>query len=304
MRKFIYLIITLVILSKQGLAQQRPHFSQYMFSGLVINPAYAGADEALSATFIDRRQWRGLEGAPTTQTLALHALTKRKKVGLGLLVSYDKIGIHSNLSAQLNYAYHLKVSAGGILSFGLQGGIMHLKADYASLVTPRSPDPKLTNYFLNEVYASFGTGIFYRTKNWQIGFSLPELLPHANAINDTTSVSFKTINAFAFIRYRAQLNPDWTLEPALLVKRYGQLPISFESTVATTYKQVLTIGGMYRLQESIGLLLRAKFTPQLNGGYSYDYPIRSAINSNAVSHEVMLQYKFSFDKSGVKSPRL
>jgi type IX secretion system PorP/SprF family membrane protein len=304
MKKAILFCIILIVLSNEGWTQQQPHFSQYMFSGLVINPAYAGADEALSATFIDRRQWRGLEGAPTTQTLALHALTKRKKVGLGILVSHDKIGIHNNTSAHLNYAYHIKVSKTGVLSLGLQGGIIHLKADYASLVNSGSPDPKMANYFLNEVYASFGTGIYYRSKKWQVGFSLPELLPKANAINDTSSVSFKTINTFALIRYRADLNPDWTLEPALLVKRYGSLPVSFESTLATTYKQVLTLGGTYRWRESLGLILRTKFTPQLNAGYAYDYPLSANARSNTVSHEIMLQYKFSFDKSGIKSPRL
>jgi len=304
MKKATFLLLTLIVLSEVGWTQQHPHFTQYMFSGLVINPAYAGVDDALSATFIDRRQWRGLEGAPTTQTLALHALTKRKKVGLGFLVSYDRIGVHNNLSAQLNYAYHLKVSPNGILSFGLQGGIMHLKADYASLVNTGSPDPKMTTYFLNEVYASFGTGIYYRNKKWQVGFSLPELLPRANYINDTTSLSFKTINAFALIRYRAELNNDWTLEPALLLKRYGSLPVSFESTLATTYKHVLTLGATYRLRESIGMMLRTKFTPQLNAGYAYDYPLQLNPRLGAVSHEVMLQYKFSFDKSGIKSPRL
>ncbi len=285
-------------------AQQQPHFSQYMFSGLVINPAYAGADEVLSATFIDRRQWRGVEGAPTTQTLALHALTKRKRVGLGLLLSHDKIGVHNNTSAQVNYAYHVKLSSSGILSFGLQGGLIHLKADYASLVNAISPDPKLANYYLNEVYASVGTGIYFRNKKWQMGFSVPELLPRTNLINDSTTLTFKTVNAFGLIRYTANMNANWTLEPALLLKRYGNVPVSFESTLATTYKQVLTMGVTYRLQESVGLMLRTKFTPQFNAGYTYDYPLQLNTRTNAVSHEVMLQYQFSFDKRGIKSPRI
>jgi type IX secretion system PorP/SprF family membrane protein len=303
MKKILSLVLSLLG-SWPILAQQQPHFSQYMFSGLVINPAYAGADEVLSATFIDRRQWRGIDGAPTTQTLALHALTKRKRVGLGLLLSHDRIGVHANTSVQLNYAYHLKLSSDAILSFGLQGGLIHLKADYGSLVNSGSPDPKMANYFLNEVYASFGSGVYYRNKKWQVGFSVPELLPRANAINDTTSLTFKTVNAFGLIRYKADLTPNWTLEPAILVKRYGTLPVSFESTMASTYKHVLTLGATYRWRESIGMLLRTKFTPQLNAGYSYDYPLQLNTRINAVSHEVMLQYLFSFDQRGVKSPRL
>ncbi|MBX2898918.1 MAG: type IX secretion system membrane protein PorP/SprF [Cyclobacteriaceae bacterium] len=284
--------------------QQQPHFTQYLFSGLVINPAYAGADEVLSATFIDRHQWLGLEGAPNTQTLALHALTKRKRVGLGLLVSRDEIGVHQNLSAQFSYAYHLPVSRQGILSFGLQGGVLHLRADYNKLVSNSAPDPRLAGYFLNEIYASVGTGIYFRNKKLELGFSTPELLPKASAINDSTTLNFKNLNAFAFARYHLDLSPAWVLEPGLLLKRYGNLPVSFENTWAITFKEVLTTGLTYRLRESVGLLMRAKLTAQFNMGYAYDYPLPANLRSFSPSHEIMLQYRFSYNQSGIKSPRL
>ncbi|MFM8912596.1 MAG: PorP/SprF family type IX secretion system membrane protein [Flammeovirgaceae bacterium] len=146
MRCFAILGVLLLTLLRSE-AQQQPHFSQYMFSGLVINPAYAGADEVLSATFINRHQWLGIEGAPTTQTLALHALTKRKKVGLGLLISHDRIGVHKNTTAQLSYAYHVRLSSNHTLSFGLQAGLVQLIADYASLANT-TPDPKLARSHL------------------------------------------------------------------------------------------------------------------------------------------------------------
>src|SRR5258708_29914263 len=104
-----------------------------MFSGLVINPAYAGADEKLSLTFINRNQWSGIEGAPTTQTLSAHTLFKKKQFGLGFLLVNDQIGVHRNVNASVSYAYHIQTGDQSYLSMGLQAGVKSFKADYASL---------------------------------------------------------------------------------------------------------------------------------------------------------------------------
>src|SRR5688572_2358374 len=89
-------------------AQQRFQFSQYMFNGLVLNPAYCGADESLSLTFYNRSQWGKVDGAPKTQTLSAHNLF-RKKVGLGLMLINDEVGVHQNYSISASTAYHLQV---------------------------------------------------------------------------------------------------------------------------------------------------------------------------------------------------
>src|SRR5687768_7415267 len=93
------LTMTMITLSSTLFAQQRVQFTQYMFNGLVINPAYAGADEALSMTFIQRSQWAGVDNAPETQTLSAHTLFGKRRIGLGLTLINDKIGVHKSLNA-------------------------------------------------------------------------------------------------------------------------------------------------------------------------------------------------------------
>src|SRR5258708_7244122 len=116
-------------------AQQKVQFTQYMFNGLVINPAYAGADEKLSLTFINRNQWNGIEGAPTTQTLSAHTLFKKKQFGIGFLLVNDQIGIHRNVNAGVSYAYHIQTRDQSYLSMCLQAGGKSLWADYSLLST-------------------------------------------------------------------------------------------------------------------------------------------------------------------------
>ena len=74
------ILIALLVLVLPSFGQQDPLFSQYMFNPLIINPAYAGSREALSATILHRSQWVGFDGAPTTQTLGVHAPLRKKKV--------------------------------------------------------------------------------------------------------------------------------------------------------------------------------------------------------------------------------
>lgn len=287
-----------------GNAQQNPHYTQYMFSGLVINPAYAGVDEALSAMVIDRRQWSGLEGAPKTQTLSLHTLTAKRKVGLGLLIVSDKIGIHKNLTVHGSYAYHLKVANNSFLSFGLQAGAYHIRSDYGSIQNGGVPDPKLNNTIINEVFFEVGAGLYFRSKRFHWGISAPELLPKTTSLNETESIDLKNVNLFSFMKYRFAVSPVWEFEPAFLLKYANDLPLSADAAVTFIYKDILTAGVAYRLDASLGYLMKARIVPQLQFGYAYDYPMGSLTQLNNGSHELMVQYLFRYERPGVKSPRL
>lgn len=300
----ILLCMSLLSVGYAAMAQQRPQYTQYMFSGLVINPAYAGVDGPLSATLLDRRQWTGIEGAPKTQTLALHTLNKKKRVGLGLLIVNDKIGIHQNLTAAGDYAYHIPVGRQSFLSMGLQAGIFHVRSDYGSLVNAGNPDPKLNNYMINRVFFDMGAGIYFRSPRFHMGISAPELLPKNNIVNDTTSVSFKSVNLFTFLKYRMSLGRSWEAEPALLIKHFNNVPLSAEGTLTFIYKDVLTGGVAYRIQESIGYLIKLRATPQLQFGYAYDNPIGATSQLSSGSHEFMIQLLLQQKRAGIKSPRI
>jgi hypothetical protein len=50
------------------MAQQNPHYTQYMYNMNVINPAYAGSKESISFGALYRKQWVNIEDAPTQFT--------------------------------------------------------------------------------------------------------------------------------------------------------------------------------------------------------------------------------------------
>ena len=81
------ILIVLTLWSGTLLAQQDPQFSQYMFSSLYFNPAYAGTEGVTKLTAFHRSQWLGYQstyddgGAPTTQLITFSTPVLRLKIG-------------------------------------------------------------------------------------------------------------------------------------------------------------------------------------------------------------------------------
>ena len=80
--KGLHLILLCCVLSQFVYGQDAIQFSQYFSNQLIINPAYAGADDALSLTMVHRNQWTGVKGAPRTTTLTGHTLFKNENTGI------------------------------------------------------------------------------------------------------------------------------------------------------------------------------------------------------------------------------
>jgi type IX secretion system PorP/SprF family membrane protein len=283
------------------MAQQLPQFTQFMYNNLVINPAYAGADEALSLTLLHRSQWTGVDKAPSTQSFSAHSLIRKKQIGLGLTVIRDEIGVHKNTNILTNYAYHLNVAERTFLSFGLQVGLTNLKSDYASLASAPL-DPKLANS-INETMLDFGAGLYLRSPRFSLGLSSPGLLSRTVTVNDSVAVNFKKANFMGVARYRFTLSDNIDMEPGLMIKYFTTLPFSYDVNLNFIYRSVLTTGLSYRKDESIDLILRLQITPQLQFGYAYDYPINNAARLSSASHELMLNYIFRDFKKRAASPR-
>jgi type IX secretion system PorP/SprF family membrane protein len=284
-------------------AQQQVQFTQYMFNGLVLNPAYAGAEEALSLTFIQRKQWAKIESSPSTQSLSAHSLFRKKQLGLGGMLINDKIGVHRNVTALASMAYHLKVAELSYLSMGFQAGIHSRKSNYGSLAGNSNVDPKL--YDASVSYTSFemGMGLYFRSPRLHVGLSAPELLPESFSLNDTTSVRLSNVNFFLFSKYRITVSEHVDAEPSVLFKYLKGIPLSYDINFNLIYRKVLTLGLSYRKKESIDFMLKGQLTPQLQFGYSYDHAIGEVSRLSNGSHELMLNYIFKYTQSKVISPR-
>ena len=85
------LTILLLVFFLDHRAQQDPQYNMYQFNQLVINPAYAGARDALQVIGAHRQQWLGFPGAPVTTCLSIHSPVLRQKLGVVLTLVTDVI---------------------------------------------------------------------------------------------------------------------------------------------------------------------------------------------------------------------
>ncbi len=291
-----------VVVPRKASSQQKMQFSQYMFNGIVINPAYAGVDGALSLTAVQREQWTGIKNAPSTQTLSAHSLFKKKKLGVGLTLVNDKVGVHRNQSILTQYAFHLPLTEHATLSFGLQGGIFHLRSDYASLKSADS-DFLINDPVLSKTFFDAGTGFYFRNRRFHAGISVPEIISKDFAFNDTLTIQLSRVNLFLFSKYSIPVSEFVVVEPGFLLKQLKGVPLSFDLNMNMIYREVLVTGVSYRKSESIDFLLKMQVSRQLQLGYSYDHPIGVLSHVARGSHELCVNFVFKEFRKKVISPR-
>src|SRR5437879_1328217 len=101
-----YTLLFILFGFTKSFAQQTLQYSQYMFNGLAVNPAYAGYKEDWTLSLGSRLQWAGVDGAPKTNSLSIDGVTNgdTKNIGLGFLVNNDRLGPENNSSVYINYA--------------------------------------------------------------------------------------------------------------------------------------------------------------------------------------------------------
>src|SRR5687768_1654540 len=114
-------------------AQQHPIFTQYMFNGLVLNPAYSGSHGSPTLTASVRSQWSGIKGAPQTQVFSAHSPIKFSRSAAGAVFTHDRAGVINQSKFYGTYAYHIPVSKNGKISVGAQAGATFYKANFADL---------------------------------------------------------------------------------------------------------------------------------------------------------------------------
>jgi len=211
----VFLFLILVSISVKVSAQQVATYAQYMFNGLAINPAYAGSQDALSVSFLERFQNIGLKGAPQTETFSAHSPLVNKRVGLGFLLVHDKVGVIDQTGVNFIYAYRLPMNNRSILSFGMQGGATWYVADYTQLSLVQNPDP-VFNQNVRQVKPNFGAGIYYYNKLGYLGLSMPSML--SNVFNTGGTTVYQDIPVIFNGGYVFTLNRMLKLKPNFLLK--------------------------------------------------------------------------------------
>jgi type IX secretion system PorP/SprF family membrane protein len=304
MRKiYLGLLLTIGFLS-EAVAQQDPHYTQYMYNMSVMNPAYAGSKESLSLGLLYRKQWIELEDAPNTATLFGHSPVG-KNVGLGLSVINDKIGPVEENNVYGDFSYTLKLSGEHKLALGIKAGLTLHNVDLHSKIASTLPDPTdgVFGKDVSNSYFNFGSGAFYYTDKYYLGVSVPNMLKAKHLDFDGRSYGSETNHYFFTGGYVFNLNESIKFKPFFMVKSSFEAPASLDVSTNFLFKEKFEIGATYRRDDSFGAMVNYAITPALKIGYAYDHIVSDLKVTTPSSHEIILLFDVNFSKKVSRSPR-
>lgn len=306
--------LAIVVSGLTAHAQQDPQFTQYMFNGLYVTPAFAGVEGVTQLTAMHRSQWLGYEssfndgGAPTTQLISFNSPIYKLKSGFGIYAVNDKLGPQNNIEAHAMYAYHLGLKDSK-LSFGLKVGFYSQAINYDQYRAIHPDDPLLSGRAGKEsqIRPDVGFGLFYRAEKFYLGAGINHLTraEFDFGINQARNALENHLNFTGGYYY--EVNFDLTLTPTVLVKTDFK-EYSFDLGVIATLKDKMWAGLSFRQSEAANVLLGYSFLKDksLRFGYAIDIVVKDQEAKENFSHELMLSYQlpvYATGKKVVRTPR-
>ncbi len=307
MKKIILSIITALSALTVVRAQQDALFSQYMFNTMLINPAYTGSRDVVSLNALYRKQWLNVKGAPETMTFSADTPLRNERMGAGLVVYNDRIGLVNNTGFYANYAYRARLNSNLLLSMGVSAGAMNYRANYSEAQLNEhgeSNDPAFAKN-VNRILPNLGLGLYLNSDRFYIGLSIPHVLNNKLSSNfgGGMTIARQYRHLFLIAGYVFDLNHYMKLKPSTLIKQVYGAPIQMDLNANLWFYDRIALGLSYRSLDAPVFLLEVQIFDQLRFGYAFDYSHTRVRHYNVGTHEVMLRYEFGYDKGKMITPR-
>jgi len=305
MKKLNVAALFLILVTYPVFSQQDPLTSQYMFNTLTYNPGVAGVSGMICATAINRQQWVGFKGAPSTTVFNISAPVKPFKIssGVGLLVESDNIGFDKDINISASYSYHLDLGQ-GILGIGFNAGMLNKTISPEWVIpggdshTPPSGDPLIPEN--KESYVAFdaGLGLFYKADKYYASLSVTHI--NQPKIKFSKGTPYVSRHYYLTAGYTLQLpNPSIELLPSVFAFSDGKT-MQFDVTTLARYNKKVWGGVSYRYGDALVGMIGLELFNGIRLGYAYDFTISDMGKTSNGSHEFMVNY--CFDLGLGKSP--
>jgi type IX secretion system PorP/SprF family membrane protein len=298
MKKYI-LIIFILSFPLLAFSQQDPQYSQYLFNGVIINPAYAGSKESINLNGLYRKQWTQVNGSPKSQTISLDVPLYNNHIGLGLYAYNDEIGAQFQKGVFGAFAYRIKVSTKGRLAFGVSGGINQSGLDGSKLTTDQADDPAVAAARTTKTKPDAQAGLYFNTNKYFVGVSMSNIISNNSSNEMVISERRHFYLTSGFVK---TISDNFKLRPSFLIKEDFKAPTSTDLTAFLIFKERIWFGPSYRTRifrkdnikdyktSSSALALIVQIFPIENLRIGYGYDISLGEYNNFSTHEFSLGY--------------
>ena len=218
---------------KKACAQDFHNFTQFYVNPSLINPALTGADGKGALFFSYKKQWAGIEGAPSVGNVSLQSALKNN-VNIGINLNNETQGLINTSAALFTGGYTIELPDNNMFRFGFSLGAAWSKVDINALnfgsISPS--DPIQVDLLDNNFQLLSNAGASLHIKAFNIGISLPNIIQPVYLTTDAFSVSkinpFET--AIVHTSYRFYFSDNFNVFEPYVVYRFNKsLPSQLEA---------------------------------------------------------------------------
>ncbi|WP_413670970.1 PorP/SprF family type IX secretion system membrane protein [Mucilaginibacter sp. Mucisp86] len=280
----------LIISVIKAAGQQQPIvYTQYMDNQRPFNSAYSLVNNVGSVNTLVRKQWVGIDGAPTTFLFDAGIPVPSINASAGLIVYNDKFTIERQTNVTGYFAKAVQVGKNQFLAVSLNAGFMNYSANYSSL---DSADPQFAND-VRQTDPTVGVGVMYFSDWYYAGISVPQIAIRASGSSaDKSRIPFKN-HYYISGGLITPISEDVQFKPATLISITNGLPTTADISGTFYLKNEFGLGVNYRTNKQAAGIMTVNFD-QFHIGYSYEFGTSSQNlgRFNLATHEVTLSYRF------------
>lgn len=312
MRRLLTAGILIAGAASPAAAQADAQLTQYWAVPAYYNPAATGTTDYVRIRGGAKLQWLGIENAPKSFLACADSPLKigSKRIGLGVNFSQESLGLFSNLLANVQASYKLKLGK-GVLSIGLQGGYYNSKFKGSEVYIPdnddyhQSTDTNIPTQDLTGSAFDFSAGLHYSHRYFSVGVSGLHLLAPTVKFGVEGNESSDSQEYETSLPRQLYLIADgnipikntlFELQPSLLA-RTDFSGWGAEVTARARYNKFLTFGIGYRWKEALSAMVGVEIK-NFFLGYAYDYPMSAINKASSGSHELIAGYSLKLDFTG------
>ncbi|MFA6248974.1 MAG: PorP/SprF family type IX secretion system membrane protein [Mucilaginibacter sp.] len=290
-KQFLLLLsILMMICSNRLMAQQQIYaYSQYADNLTPINPAYSMLDKAGSLNLMGRKQFIGINGAPTSLLFSGSLPIESIGGAAGIYVLNDQVAVEKQLEVNAFFAKAIQLTGNDYLAVSLNAGVRNYNANYSTL---DSYDPQFRDD-IRETKPNIGFGVMFYSDKYYLGVSVPELSIRSLGTASVQQANYLKNHFYFSGAYLADLSDDIKFKPSTLVSYVNGSPLLADFTGTIFLKEQLGIGAGYRTNKRASGIISV-ITDTFKVGYSYQFGTSSNNlgGFNTTIHEVSLAYRF------------
>lgn len=273
-------------------AQQQVMYNHYGSNVTPFNPSASLIRPEGEVSIVGRKQWTGIEGAPSSLWINAYAPISSIKATIGANVRNESIGLERSNDISMFFAKGIQINDKNMLSVAVSGGVSTLKQNLSAL----DPSDVKARYNNDKLFGQIGLGVtFFNPDKYYVGLSAPRVVLQ----NNTSRINYNFNSSYYFTAGTLfKLDDLITFKPATIVRYAKDAKLNADLSVMGYAKEMIGLGLNVRSLGGVAGLFQYRIKG-FSVGYSYQFSTGSQLSStgiNNASQEVYLSFKFGSRK--------